>query len=179
MTLDELIAAKPNANFDVSLAASAIDEYRERGFTAIPRITTDEEVEWLRLVHDLLFADGRHMRGGFIGDVINPIDRPRAAAQAGGATAGGAGPEAGSRQSAGQGRSCAVPWSVTAPGPGRSPAASTVALKVGWMQKMLASVEACPAPSLMFPAGEPVSVMVCAPPPAGPNAPPLRSSQSG
>ncbi len=82
MTLDELMAAKPNANFDVSLPASAIDEYRERGFTAIPRLTTDEEVEWLRLVHDLLFADGRHMRGGFIRDVINPIDRPRAAAQA-------------------------------------------------------------------------------------------------
>src|SRR5262249_58518427 len=88
--------------------------------------------------------------------------------------------EAGSRAvSDDYGISCAAPWSVTAPGPGRSPAASTVALKVGWMQKMLASVEACPAPSLMFPAGEPVSVMVCAPPPAGPNAPPLRSSQSG
>src|SRR6185369_3154917 len=64
------------------------------------------------------------------------------------------------------GMSCADPDSVTAPGPGRSPAASTVALKVGWMQKMLASVELCAAPSVMSPAGEPVSVMVFAPPPA-------------
>jgi len=82
MTLDDLIAAKPVAEFEVSLSESAIDQYRERGFTSIPRITTNEEVEWLRHVHDVLFAEGRHMRGGFISDVINSIDRPRAAAQA-------------------------------------------------------------------------------------------------
>ena len=58
------------------------------------------------------------------------------------------------------GRSWAVPGSETAPGPGRSPAASTVALKVGWMQKALTSVEAWPAPSVMLPAGAPVSVIV-------------------
>src|SRR5712664_2458883 len=72
----------------------------------------------------------------------------------------------------GYGRSWAVPGSETAPGPGRSPAASTVALKVGWMQKMLTSVEAWPNPSVMLPAGAPVSVRVLAPPPAGPKAPP-------
>src|SRR5439155_20231177 len=80
----------------------------------------------------------------------------------------------------GYGRSWAVPKSETAPGPGRSPAASTVALKVGWMQKMLTSVEECPIPSVRSPAaGEPVSVIVWAPPPAGPKAPALRCSQSG
>src|SRR6476646_9053779 len=47
------------------------------------------------------------------------------------------------------------------------------------MQKMLASVEACAAPSVMLPAGEPVSVMVRAPLPPGPNAPPVFSTQSG
>src|SRR5438132_13581685 len=77
------------------------------------------------------------------------------------------------------GRSWAVPGSETAPGPGRSPAASTVALKVGWMQKMLTNVEAWPAPSLRVPAGAPVSVIVRAPPPAGPKAPELRCCQSG
>src|SRR5207248_8078742 len=77
------------------------------------------------------------------------------------------------------GSSWAVPGSETAPGPGRSPAASTVALKVGRMQKMLTSVEACPAPSLRLPAGAPVSVIVRAPPPAGPKAPGFRCSQSG
>src|SRR5206468_5584243 len=79
----------------------------------------------------------------------------------------------------GYGRSWAVPKSETAPGPGRSPAESTVALKVGWMQKMLTSVEAWPAPSVMSPAGVPVSLIVWAPPPAGPKAPGLRCSQSG
>src|SRR5207248_6366684 len=64
---------------------------------------------------------------------------------------------AGSRGLGGYGRSWAVPKSETAPGPGRSPAESTVALKVGWMQKMLTSVEGCPIPSVRSPAaGEPV-----------------------
>src|SRR2546425_10871336 len=47
------------------------------------------------------------------------------------------------------------------------------------MQKMLTSVEGCPPPSLTAPAGEPVSVIVWAPPPAGPKAPELRCWQSG
>ena len=48
------------------------------------------------------------------------------------------------------------------------------------MQKMLTSVEECPIPSVRSPAaGEPVSVIVWAPPPAGPKAPALRCSQSG
>src|SRR5437899_6477532 len=75
--------------------------------------------------------------------------------------------------------SWAIPGSETAPGPGRSPAASTVALKVGGMQKMLTSVEGCPAPSLMSPATEPVSVIVWAPNLAGPKAPGFRCTQSG
>src|SRR3989442_13879753 len=39
------------------------------------------------------------------------------------------------------------------------------------MQNTLTSVEACGSPSARQAAGEPVSVMVCAPPPAGPKAP--------
>src|SRR6266704_4131301 len=77
------------------------------------------------------------------------------------------------------GRSCAVPGSATAPGAGRSPAESTVALKVGGMQKMLTSVEACPAVSLTAPAGTPVWVIVWAPLSPGPKAPASRCSQSG
>src|SRR5207253_7067634 len=76
------------------------------------------------------------------------------------------------------GRSCAVPGSATAPGAGRSPAESTVALKVGGMQKMLTSVEGCPV-LLMGPAGTPVSVIVWAPLWPGPKAPASRCSQSG
>jgi len=76
------------------------------------------------------------------------------------------------------GRSCAVPGSATAPGAGRSPAESTVALKVGGMQKMLTSVEGCPV-LLMGPAGTPVWVIVWAPLSPGPKAPASRCSQSG
>src|SRR2546422_529333 len=47
------------------------------------------------------------------------------------------------------------------------------------MQKMLTSVEAWPNPSVMLPAGAPVSVIVWAPPPAGPKAPGLACWQSG
>src|SRR6266446_10942931 len=60
------------------------------------------------------------------------------------------------------GRSWAVPGSETAPGPGRSPALSTVLLKVGPMQKMLTSVEAWPSPLVRSPAGAPVSAIVLA-----------------
>ena len=57
------------------------------------------------------------------------------------------------------------PGSPTAPGPGRSPAPSTVGLKVGGMQKTLTSVEAWVAPSSMHtPAGDPLEVMVRAGP---------------
>src|SRR5437899_10322430 len=59
------------------------------------------------------------------------------------------------------GKSCAAPGSATAPGAGRSPAESTVALKVGGMQKMLTSVEACRV-LLIGPGGTPVSAIVWA-----------------
>src|SRR5262249_54793712 len=59
------------------------------------------------------------------------------------------------------------PCRATAPGPGRSPAPSTIALNAGGMQKTLTSVVSCAAPSLMqAPLAEPVSLMVR----AGPSA---------
>src|SRR5437667_1402039 len=75
------------------------------------------------------------------------------------------------------GRSWAVPGSETAPGPGRSPLLSIDAVKVGGTQKMLTSTEAWPAPSVMSPAGAPVSVIVLAVP--NPNAPALCCWQLG
>src|SRR5207253_6094553 len=77
------------------------------------------------------------------------------------------------------GMSCAIPGRATAPGAGRSPAESTVGLKVGGMQKRLTSVEALPSPLVRLPAGAPVSLIVLTPPPAGPKAPASRCSQSG
>src|SRR6266566_4627645 len=77
------------------------------------------------------------------------------------------------------GLSCAVPGSATAPGAGQSNPKSPPALKLGGMQKMLTSVEACAAPSLIAPLGMPVSVIVSTPPPPRPKAPWFRCSQSG
>ena len=70
-----------------------------------------------------------------------------------------------------------TPVRLTAPGPGRSPAASTVALKVGGTQKTLTRWAACEVPSSMHtPAGDPVSLMVRAGPCA--KAPEVRCRQN-
>jgi hypothetical protein len=71
-----------------------------------------------------------------------------------------------------------MPWTEIAPGPGKSTDASTVGLNDGGMQKMLAAVVGWSEPSRRSPPGEPVSVIVWAPPPAGPKAPGFRCSQS-
>ena len=76
------------------------------------------------------------------------------------------------------GMSWALPGSAVAPGPGRSPLASTVALNAGGMQKALTSVDGCGWPSPMHSAGaEPKSVISCSEPgleDAVPNAPDVR-----
>jgi len=53
---DALMARRPKTSFDATLSAHAVEEFWEHGFTRIDRITTDEEVEWLRDVYDLLFS---------------------------------------------------------------------------------------------------------------------------
>src|SRR6185369_14419878 len=73
------------------------------------------------------------------------------------------------------GQLCAVPGIATAPGPGRSPAASTVASKVGRMEKTLTSLAAAGPPMML--AALPMAVTVLLLPPAGPKAPLLRCSQ--
>src|SRR5439155_10208603 len=61
--------------------------------------------------------------------------------------------------------SWASPVSDTAPGPGRSPFASTVALNDGGMQKALVRTEACGAPSARQAfAGAPIRVISCSSP---------------
>src|SRR6185369_1298362 len=71
--------------------------------------------------------------------------------------------------------------SAVAPGPGRSPFASTVALKDGGMQKALTRVALCARPSArQTPAGAPKSVISCSEPgldDAEPKAPDVRCRQ--
>jgi phytanoyl-CoA dioxygenase PhyH len=74
LTLDELMTRRPTTEFAAELSQKNLDEFRERGFTSIARITTDEELEWLGQVYDLLFEERvQPVPGGYI-DLIRPYD---------------------------------------------------------------------------------------------------------
>ena len=76
--IDELLARRPMGELAVELPAGAKAEFWERGFTKIDRITTDEEVEWLREVYDLLFSDDIDLiPGAIVRDVLQPLDEQR------------------------------------------------------------------------------------------------------
>lgn len=64
----------PTTELEVRLTDDEVAAFRRDGFTSIPRITTDEEVEWLREVFDQFFAE---KEGGFPGgyfDLARPYD---------------------------------------------------------------------------------------------------------
>ena len=64
--LDDLMARRPEVPFEAELPPQKIEEFRTRGFVQVPRITSDEELEWLRLVYDALFTEKRgSFRGGY------------------------------------------------------------------------------------------------------------------
>lgn len=62
----------PTATLDVTATPEQVAFFRENGFVAIERITTDEEVEWLGAIYDFLF-DGK--RGAFDGGYFD-LSRP-------------------------------------------------------------------------------------------------------
>jgi hypothetical protein len=76
MTIEELIACRPNAEFAAELSEQQLADFRVNGFTAIERITSDEELEWLGEVYDRLFADRvQAVPGGYF-DLSRPYDSP-------------------------------------------------------------------------------------------------------
>jgi len=75
---DALMARRPKTSFDAALSAHAVEEFWENGFTRIDRITTDEEVEWLRDVYDLLFSGKFELLpGALVKDVMTRMDNQR------------------------------------------------------------------------------------------------------
>jgi ectoine hydroxylase-related dioxygenase (phytanoyl-CoA dioxygenase family) len=59
---------------DVRLSDEQIAHFHAEGFTSVPRITTDEELEWLRPIYDELFASKRGaFRGGYF-DLARPYE---------------------------------------------------------------------------------------------------------
>jgi hypothetical protein len=72
--LDEIVARRPAADFAVTLAAEEVAAFRERGFTSVPRITTDEELAWLGEVYDHLFGERvQPVPGGYF-DLARPYE---------------------------------------------------------------------------------------------------------
>jgi hypothetical protein len=51
--------APPPARLDVVLTGAQVTEFRQRGFTHVDRITTDEELEWLEPIYEYLFESRR------------------------------------------------------------------------------------------------------------------------
>src|SRR5262245_66594496 len=59
---------------DVPLSDEQVEQFHAEGFTSVPRITTDEELEWLRPIYDELFASRRGaFRGGYF-DLARPYE---------------------------------------------------------------------------------------------------------
>ena len=75
---DELMARRPAKEITVALAEAKVKDFWELGFTRIDRITTDEEVEWLREVYDMLFSgDIKLLPGALVKDVMTRMDNQR------------------------------------------------------------------------------------------------------
>ncbi len=75
---DELMARRPAKKFDVVMPQSKVKDFWELGFTLVDRITTDEEVDWLREVYDLLFSGNmKLLPGALVTDVMTRMDAQR------------------------------------------------------------------------------------------------------
>lgn len=62
--------------FTPALLVDQIAEFRERGFIAIERITSDDEIAWLGDLYDLLFAERMEAVPGGYFDLVRPYDSP-------------------------------------------------------------------------------------------------------
>ena len=65
---------RPAEDFDVDLDPEQIRFFRENGYLAIERITTDAELEWLGRLYDELFAERRAVVPGGYFDLARPYD---------------------------------------------------------------------------------------------------------
>ena len=78
--MQELLAGRPDRALAISLPDGAFEQFHEQGFTLLPRVTTDEEIEWLRHVYDYLFSGELEFPpGALIHDVNRPLAEQRRA----------------------------------------------------------------------------------------------------
>lgn len=75
--IELLLEEMPRWDFEPELPAGAIEEFWEQGFTRIDRITTDEEIEWLCKLYDVMMT-GEIENTFLIRDVMVDVEQPRA-----------------------------------------------------------------------------------------------------
>jgi ectoine hydroxylase-related dioxygenase (phytanoyl-CoA dioxygenase family) len=63
----------PDVVFEVRLSEAQVDQFHRDGFTWVDRITTDEELEWIRPLYDYLFATKGSFEGGYF-DLARPYE---------------------------------------------------------------------------------------------------------
>src|SRR5262245_29526359 len=63
----------PATVLEVRLTEEQIDRFHRDGFTSVERITTDEELEWVRPVYDHLFETRGSFKGGYF-DLARPYE---------------------------------------------------------------------------------------------------------
>jgi len=66
----------PTSTFEVSPTDEDVDSFHELGYASFERITTDDELEWLRAVYDELFAEKTGAFPGGYFDLARPYDAP-------------------------------------------------------------------------------------------------------
>ena len=54
--IEDILARQPGAEFDVAFGEADVALFEQRGFVQVERITTDEEIAWLRELYDYLFS---------------------------------------------------------------------------------------------------------------------------
>jgi ectoine hydroxylase-related dioxygenase (phytanoyl-CoA dioxygenase family) len=64
----------PSATLDVRLTDDQVAQFHAEGYASTARITTDEELAWLRPVYDFLFAEKRGAWRGSYFDLARPYD---------------------------------------------------------------------------------------------------------
>src|SRR5262245_59822686 len=59
----------PATHFEVQPTAAEIEFFREHGYLVVERITSDEEIDWIRQIYDFIFSAEQAERPGA------PVDR--------------------------------------------------------------------------------------------------------
>ncbi|HVN01257.1 MAG TPA: phytanoyl-CoA dioxygenase family protein [Caulobacteraceae bacterium] len=70
--IEAVVARKPRAELEVELTAADVESFETNGWTSIPRITTDEEVAWLKELYDALFQNRQQTYQGGVWDLVRP-----------------------------------------------------------------------------------------------------------